>query len=96
MLRSAWLTILAWLIAGLLGVALWHTAGQMAVVRADLKTAQGAAKKTARASVYREKLRATTGALAASAGISVTTAAASAPEWRDTPVPQEVQDALAP
>lgn len=103
MLTSIWATVVAGLTAASLAVALWFTVQYLGTVKSErdqaqeaVKTAQAAAKKVAAVSVFRERQRDATGASAASAGASLAAAVASAPDWANTPVPKEVQDALAP
>lgn len=103
MLTSIWATVVAGLVAAGLAVSLWFTVQRLGAIKVErdaavqaVETAQRAAKKVAAVSVLRERKRATTGAAAASAGASLAAAVASAPDWANTPVPQEVQDALAP
>lgn len=98
-----WIASVTVAVALAMGAALWFSVQRLGAVKAErdqaqeqLRSAQAAAKKVAAVSVLREKTRAATGARAASAGASLAAAVASAPDWANTPVPKEVQDALAP
>lgn len=71
-----------------------HLRSELAQAEQAAKTAQEALKRTQATLAYREKLRATTARLEASARASLAAAAASNPDWASAPVPQEVQDAL--
>lgn len=87
------------LIAVLLGLVLsgWyigHLRAELHTAQEAAKTAQEALKKTQATLAYREKLRATTARETASAQASLRAVSASNPTWAQAPVPQEVQDAL--
>lgn len=79
--------------------AVWdylHLRTKLAQAQEQLKAAQATTKRLQATSVFRERKRAATAASAASAGHSVEQALAAQPDWANQPVPQEVQDALAP
>jgi hypothetical protein len=68
---------------------------RVAVAEQAAKTAQDALKKRAATSARRERDRAASARAAASAALSLQNALTAQPEWRDQPVPEEVQRALA-
>lgn len=85
------------LACGLGAGAVYHW--QHAKVQAAEKArdeAQAALKRQKTTVVYREKLRVVHEAAKAQETASLAAAVASAPDWANTPVPKEVQDALAP
>lgn len=71
-------------------------AAQIDTLQERLDGAEKRAKAVAKASVARERLRASTAAQAASQAASTQAALTANREWADQPVPKEVQDALAP
>ena len=80
---------------GFLGWDYHRARTELAQAQEAVKTAQAALKRLQATSALRGNLRAATARETASRAAALEAAAASAPEWRDTPVPQEVQDALA-
>lgn len=92
---SHWIASLAVTAALLLGAGLYQTTKELGATREQLKTAQAAAQRTEKASVFRERKRAATGSAAASAAHSLDRAIEAQQPWADQPVPQEIQDALA-
>lgn len=73
----------------------WRAAlTEKAVAEAETAKYQKALQATTVATTYRGDLEVKAEVKAAAQAASVAAALASAPEWRDTPVPQEVQDAL--
>jgi hypothetical protein len=67
---------------------------ELASTKTALEASEAVQKRAAAASAHRGKLRATTAKKTATEAVAVAEALAKHPEWRDTPVPQEVQDAL--
>lgn len=97
------ITVAAALVAAASLLGCWHLKGQLDAARAEVAAAQktllevqAARKKDAATSVLREKLRAARGPAEAAAGVRLETALDTAPTWENQPVPQEIQDALAP
>ena len=78
----------------LCGTYIGHLHNEASTARAEARTAQEALKRTQATLAHRERLRAATAREAASARASLAATAASNPTWANTPVPQEVQDAL--
>lgn len=70
--------------------------GELETAREAAKTAQAAEKKVRTVVVYRERVRAARAAETASVAASAAVALDANRAWADEPVPQEVQDALAP
>lgn len=83
-------------LVGALGYDYHRVRGELTTAREAAKTARQAEQKVRTVIVYREKLRAAAAAESASAAASVASALAANPDWAKQPVPQEVQDALAP
>lgn len=86
------------------GLATWgvlHLRGKNATVAAELRgtrealeRARSAAKRADATLVSLRRKNAATARAAASAGASLSSAAASSPDWSATPVPQAVREAL--
>jgi hypothetical protein len=83
------------LIFGTLGWDYSRQRAALAEARKEAQTAQADLKRLQATSALRERKRVATTAAAASATVSLNTALVAAPEWADTPVPKEIQDALA-
>lgn len=81
---------------GALGYDYSRLRGELKTAREATKTAQEGEQKVRTVVVYRERLRVTTAAETASMAASAAVALAANRAWADEPVPQEVQDALAP
>lgn len=103
MLLAHRITAVAVIVGALALAGCWHLSQQLGAARAEvaeaqktLQIVQDQRKKDRATSVFREKLRAAEAAQAASQAIAVDRALVAQPEWAETPVPQEVQDALAP
>ena len=83
--------------AGLLGGgAMYHWQhAKVKVAEEAARTAQDALRRQQATVVYRDRIRVVHDRAAASQQAALAAAVASAPEWANQPVPQEVQDALA-
>ncbi len=78
----------------LCGVYIGHLRVELQAAQEATKMAQAALKKTQATLTLREKQRAASARESASARASLNAATASNQPWAQTPVPQEVQDAL--
>ena len=88
------LILIAVLVAG---VSAWNTANTKVVEQEKvIETLLRAKAADDKAIATREKLRAKRAVVAPAQAAGASAALASAPAWADTPVPVEVQDALAP